>query len=262
VQYSNATVNNSTYSSCANKKTGAMRLISTSKKCKTTENKFTWNWRGTTGPQGPQGAQGPVGQQGPQGEQGPAGEQGPQGERGEEGEEGPAGAMGPTEILLSPSDFWINTGYDTGGTVLEVVNLGGYLQQVWTIPKETTNGFLQANVTIPESWKTAVSIKITLIVSAANASGSMAIGSGVQGYTFGDTLYAGYSRSTGFSYTPTGSNKVDYTDDTWTVSSLANNGDLDWLQISLFRTQTDLGSASDTNSGKFYLLGARITPTF
>lgn len=61
---------------CVNKKTGTMRIISDSSKCKNTENPISWN---KTGPQGIQGPQGPQGPQGIQGLNGIQGVQGPPG---------------------------------------------------------------------------------------------------------------------------------------------------------------------------------------
>lgn len=47
-----------TYKACANKKTGAMRLVVKGKKCKKNEKKLKWN---VTGPPGANGATGPIG---------------------------------------------------------------------------------------------------------------------------------------------------------------------------------------------------------
>jgi hypothetical protein len=62
--------------SCVNNTTGAIRIVSNTTVCKSTEHKIEWNQKGARGPQGPQGLQGQQGQQGPQG---PAGPQGPPG---------------------------------------------------------------------------------------------------------------------------------------------------------------------------------------
>lgn len=61
------------YQACADKKTGAMRLILKGKKCKPGEKKLRWNVKG------PAGIAGPIGPQGPQGPTGAAGARGPAG---------------------------------------------------------------------------------------------------------------------------------------------------------------------------------------
>jgi hypothetical protein len=53
-----------TYYGCVNNSTGAIRIVSKTTVCKSTEHKINWN---QAGPQGPQGAQGPQGPQGPPG---------------------------------------------------------------------------------------------------------------------------------------------------------------------------------------------------
>lgn len=85
---------------CANKTTGALRILSTGT-CKVTETAISWNMTGPQGPQGPQGAQGaqgPQGIQGPKGAQGPTGAQGPAGAQGPQGPQGPQGTPGSAAI--------------------------------------------------------------------------------------------------------------------------------------------------------------------
>lgn len=80
-----------TYYGCVNNTTGAIRIVSKTTACKSTEHKIHWN---QVGPQGPQGPQGPAGPQGPQGAQGPQGPAGPQ---------GPTGPQGPPGISVGYS---------------------------------------------------------------------------------------------------------------------------------------------------------------
>jgi hypothetical protein len=68
-----------TYYGCVNNTTGAIRIVSKTTVCKTTEHKISWNQVGPQGPQGPQGKQGAQGPQGPEGPQGTQGAQGPPG---------------------------------------------------------------------------------------------------------------------------------------------------------------------------------------
>ncbi len=62
-----------TYYGCVNNSTGAIRIVSKTTVCKSTEHKINWNEVGPKGPPGPKGARGPQGLQGPQGPQGPPG---------------------------------------------------------------------------------------------------------------------------------------------------------------------------------------------
>lgn len=89
------------YTGCYKKRTGAVRLIRGSKRCRAGEHRVTWSRRGPRGPfgpEGPQGDPGPTGSQGATGStgtQGPAGSTGPQGAGGATGAQGPAGLQGP-----------------------------------------------------------------------------------------------------------------------------------------------------------------------
>jgi len=62
-----------TYYGCVNNSTGAIRVVSKTTVCKSTEHKIQWNQVGPQGPAGPRGLQGPKGAQGIQGPQGPQG---------------------------------------------------------------------------------------------------------------------------------------------------------------------------------------------
>jgi hypothetical protein len=92
------------YAGCYAKDGGALRLVSTSVRCRASELRATWSWRGPQGPEGPAGRDGAPGPQGPagvpgpsgpQGDRGPQGAAGPQGPQGDQGLPGPVGAPGP-----------------------------------------------------------------------------------------------------------------------------------------------------------------------
>ena len=68
-----------TYYGCVTTSTGAIRIVSKTTTCKSTETKITWN---QTGPAGPKGATGPAGPAGPKGATGPAGPKGATGAQG------------------------------------------------------------------------------------------------------------------------------------------------------------------------------------
>ena len=78
-------------SGCSDKKTGVLRIVTSTSLCTARENPQTWNQFGQQGPEGPQGPQGPAGPAGPKGE---TGAQGPQGEKGDKGDTGPQGLPG------------------------------------------------------------------------------------------------------------------------------------------------------------------------
>ncbi len=77
---------------CTNTKSGSVKAVSSSAKCKKGETKVTLN---APGPKGAAGTEGAAGPQGPAGPAGPAGAPGLQGVRGETGAPGAAGARGP-----------------------------------------------------------------------------------------------------------------------------------------------------------------------
>jgi len=76
------------YYGCVTNSTGAIRIVTASTTCKSTEHKIQWD---QTGPQGPAGPQGPTGPQGPKGATGAQGPAGPAGPTGPTGPQGPAG---------------------------------------------------------------------------------------------------------------------------------------------------------------------------
>src|SRR3984957_96631 len=65
-----------TYYACINNSSGAIRIVTKSTTCKSSEHKIQWD---QTGPEGPKGPQGPQGTQGAKGATGPQGPQGPPG---------------------------------------------------------------------------------------------------------------------------------------------------------------------------------------
>jgi hypothetical protein len=65
-----------TYYACISNSSGAIRIVTKSTTCKSSEHKIQWN---QTGPEGPKGATGAKGATGPQGPEGPQGPQGPAG---------------------------------------------------------------------------------------------------------------------------------------------------------------------------------------
>ena len=83
---------------CVKKKTGLVRIVTASAKCRPGESSVAWNGQGARGPEGAAGAagpQGPAGAVGAKGDSGAAGAAGPPGAAGPAGPAGPAGLTGP-----------------------------------------------------------------------------------------------------------------------------------------------------------------------
>jgi hypothetical protein len=151
----------STVSACTTK-SGAVRVLGTSVKCRTNEKKITWKisgeqgstgkpgtqgprgFRGTTGARGSQGPAGAVGSQGPAGavgSQGPAGAVGSQGPAGAVGSQGPAGAVGSQ----GPAGAKVTATYVDQVLTTPGLPAGGALHEgVATCPTNTQviNGFV------------------------------------------------------------------------------------------------------------------------
>lgn len=97
-------------SACAQKKGGDLRLVSSPKKCRSTERVVQWNQ------QGPIGAPGQVGAQGPPGANGLDGAQ---------GEQGPAGVVAEPELEPLPYDSSLLMMEIDGTVILGFVSLAG-----------------------------------------------------------------------------------------------------------------------------------------
>jgi len=85
-----------TIKGCSSKKTGALRVLSGSKKCKVSERALSWNVKGAPGAAGIAGVKGADGTAGIAGAAGADGAQGPAGNTGPDGTGGAAGPIGPT----------------------------------------------------------------------------------------------------------------------------------------------------------------------
>lgn len=94
---------------CANRDTGALRLLSEGR-CSKRERLVVWSQAG------PQGEPGPEGSPGPAGPQGPAGATGPAGARGAQGPAGATGAQGPGVIVLDGNGNRVTNVVDAGAT--------------------------------------------------------------------------------------------------------------------------------------------------
>jgi Collagen triple helix repeat (20 copies) len=82
------------YAGCYRVATGVLRMIRTTRRCRSNELRVAWHRRGPAGPRGPQGAAGAAGPAGVAGAQGAPGPQGPAGALGGVGPQGRAGAQG------------------------------------------------------------------------------------------------------------------------------------------------------------------------
>jgi hypothetical protein len=121
---------------CVIKKTGLVRIVSASARCRRGESPMAWNAQGARGAAGAAGAAGPPGPAGPAGAAGPKGDAGAQGSAGPAGPQGPAGPAGPSlpslESLngvgchLAGAPGTATLTYDAGGVAtLKCVPSGG-----------------------------------------------------------------------------------------------------------------------------------------
>jgi Collagen triple helix repeat (20 copies) len=111
-----------TVRACASKRTGELRLLRGSQRCRSTETRVSWNVRGARGVAGPAGAQGTAGATGPAG---PAGPQGPQGAAGAAGPQGLAG-VGKAYFGPDPADPISDIGDGaSGGSRVASIRLPG-----------------------------------------------------------------------------------------------------------------------------------------
>ena len=78
---------------CVNKRTGVVRIVGASARCRRGESAIAWHGQGSRGPAGEPGAAGPQGPAGPAGAKGSTGNAGP---AGAVGPAGPAGPPGPS----------------------------------------------------------------------------------------------------------------------------------------------------------------------
>jgi Lamin Tail Domain/Collagen triple helix repeat (20 copies) len=124
---------------CVIKKTGLVRIVSASARCRRGESPVAWNAQGARGAAGAAGAAGPLGPAGPAGAAGPKGVTGSQGAAGPAGPAGPQGPAGPAGPSLPSLESLNGVGchlagapgtatltYDAGGVAtLKCVPSGG-----------------------------------------------------------------------------------------------------------------------------------------
>jgi hypothetical protein len=102
------------YFGCVTTATGAIRIVTASTTCKSTEHKIQWDQTGPQGPAGPQGAKGATGAQGPAG---PAGAQGATGSQGPPGMSvGYYARAGEIALATFPGTLIAETGPAQAGT--------------------------------------------------------------------------------------------------------------------------------------------------
>jgi hypothetical protein len=166
-----------TFYGCVNNTSGAIRIVTATTTCKSTEHKIHWNQAGPQGPKGPQGPQGPKGAQGPQGTQGPQGVQGPVGPQGPagisvgyswSGNAGGAAIAGfPGSVVAQGNAVGTTGEYYINATVMVIdqpadgiycytstVNNGGGIfgNQVGTNVAASTNSTVYASASVADTW--------------------------------------------------------------------------------------------------------------
>jgi hypothetical protein len=219
----------STYNACVKKSSGAMRIVSASKKCAKKERKISWNAPGVPGPQGLQGEPGPA------------------------GEDGADGADGGYEVFVTGADF--ATYFFSTTTKLEQLNFDGAPRLVWTLPAESSYGggseLIWASFARPQSWDGATSAKITFYWIAENASGVVNLLGWGGALSVGDPvdLTNTSSGNGGFEGTPT-ANVLSATE-----SQILLDPSSELIDVSFMRSYS-----GNTNTGKIRFLGAKVEP--
>jgi len=170
-----------TYYACVNSSTGAIRIVSQTTTCNTSEHKIQWNQVGPQGPKGPVGPQGPKGAQGLQGVQGKQGVQGPQGPPGTAGSGiwyggSNLGALAstPTSIIQPAPQITQAGSYMLFANVSVQETTGGY-PQITCFIQVGNNNLLQSNTTVqPPTWMNLTATgAITLATSDVPATASL-----------------------------------------------------------------------------------------
>lgn len=242
----------STYYACVKKTSGAMKMVSASKKCTKKEKKISWNTSGVQGPQGPTGIQGASGIQG---SQGPSGINGLPGADGQDGLPGADGQDGGYEVFVTAADF--ATYFFSTTTKLEQLNFDGAPRLVWTLPAESSYGggpdLIWASFARPQSWDGATSAKITLYWIAENASGAVNLLGWGGALSVGDPvdLTNTSAGNGGFEGTPT-ANVLSATE-----SQILLDPSSELIDVSFMRSYS-----GNTNTGKIRFLGAKVEPVF
>lgn len=111
-----ATHDSTSIHACADKRTGALRLVADAGQCSTREFAVDWAQQGPAGPAGAAGVDGQAGEPGapgPVGEAGPAGPSGPVGPAGPQGEPGSAAFVGQS----CPAEHYLQ-GFDAAGALI------------------------------------------------------------------------------------------------------------------------------------------------
>lgn len=146
--------NDKSITACANKKTGAMRLL-TKGKCKSTETSLSWNQQGPTGNTGEAGPAGPAGTAGPTGAAGATGATGARGASGPAGSNATVSTQSVTLRYLGAQTF---NGIECGSGTMTAYKPGyaywGLLLDAWT----------SADLQNPSRWTQLRSCEITIKV--------------------------------------------------------------------------------------------------
>ena len=226
-----------TFNACVKKSSGAMRIVSASKKCAKKERKISWNAPGIQGPQGLQGEPGPAGQDGA---------------NGEDGQDGQDGADGGYEVLLHPADFATYT-FSTLSS-LEPIYSVGLPRNVWAIQNAAFGvETIMASFAAPSSWAGASTAKVTVYWIAENNSGSVNIVPGGVGQVINSPISGSIGIAGGFSGVPVAGALL-------AAEGLVPIGtNPDFIDVSISRY---MNNGVDTNTGDIYILGAKVEPVF
>ncbi|MEY4323219.1 MAG: hypothetical protein RL410_1000 [Actinomycetota bacterium] len=225
IQISNATTS-PTYNACANKKSGALRLLAAGKKCTSKETKITWNQRGPQGAQGIQGAP------------------------------GTSSGGGLSPIWVDASDFILTSG-DAEYAYYGKSIVNGQWQQGFILEKRAPNtGYddIEARFVRPSSWTGVTSVDITYYYTNVTGTGDVQLWKGFKSYVPGQAM-SGLGWNTlhwgGFN----GAGTLEYERKTETLDANA-----EVFSIGVERTSYTANSPYDTNDSDVIVIGALVEP--
>lgn len=233
-----ATPAQSKFYACMKKTSGAIRIVSPTKKCTKQEIKINW---GITGPQGIQGLQGDPGAPGADGQDGV------------DGVDGIDGVDGGYEVMLNATDFTTYTFATLSN--LESVYLSSLPRSVWAIQHANFGvESIMASFPTPSSWTGATAAKVTVYWYAENSSGNIKLLAWGAGQSEGSSL-GGIANYPGYFYDGVPSALSLITSDQ--LIPIGSNPEM--IDVVLSRW---MNSNVDTNSGKVYIIAAKVEPVF
>jgi hypothetical protein len=230
VQMSSAAGSSSKVSACASKKTGAMRYVTSTSKCKTTESKLVWNAAGVQGSQGIQGIQGV------------------------QGVPGENGSNATSSIWIGAGDFSLVSG-DAEHAYLGKTLVNGYYQTGYVFkdraPNSGSDG-IETKFALPANWSDVEEIDVTFYYTAASGAGNIQLWKGFGGFAAGQAIGSIGWNSMHFGAV-NGNGTMEYHRHWFSLNDSTMYG------IGLERS-SDTSNTPDTNEGDVVFYGILIEP--